>query len=175
MSKRLKLKHMSVKDISVVAVLIAVAVCLRFISIPIGDIIKISFGFLSIALISTIYGPIVGGVSACISDVIGSFLIPSGVYFPGFTLSAGVGGIIYGLFLYKGKTTFLRIFLAVLCVGIAVNILLNSLWLTILYGYGFLGLLPVRILKNAITIPINSCMLYAFLRILKKYIIKFFR
>ena len=45
-------------------------------------------------------------------------------------------------------------------VALFVNILLGTYWLSILYGKGFLALLPARALKNAIMTPINSLIFY---------------
>ena len=38
--------------------------------------------------------------------------------------------------------------------------LLGTLWLSVLYGKGFLALLPMRVLKNLIMWPVNSMLFY---------------
>lgn len=161
-------EKLTIKNITIIAMLISISVATHFVTITISNFIQISFGFLAIALISSMYGITVGAIAAGISDIVGSILMPTGPFFPGFTLSAVLGGIIYGIFLYKNKTSLIRVFLSMLSVGIIVNVLVNSLWLKIMYGYGFLGLLPMRIAKNAITIPLNTILAYLLFKALNK-------
>jgi ECF transporter S component (folate family) len=130
-----------------------------FSAIPSGTI-KISFGFVPLAFGSMFFGPLIGGVIGALGDIIGVFLAPKGPYFPGITLDVFLAGLIYGLFLYKKPKTLIRISLAVLCVNLFVNIGLNTYWLTILTGKGYMAMLPGRIIKNAIMMPVQISMLY---------------
>ena len=75
-------------------------------------------------------------------------------------LNAMLAAFIYGCFYYKHKLTFRRVLIAKLVVILIVNILLNTLWLDMLYGKGFLALLPMRVLKNLIMWPVNSMLFY---------------
>ncbi len=115
------------------------------------DIVRISFGFIPLSLGSMLFGPFIGGIGGAVSDLMGMVIAPKGPYFPGFTLNAFLSGMIYGLFLYKKPKTLPRIILAVLCVSVFINLGLNTYWLTILTGKGFLALLPSRIIQNGIT------------------------
>lgn len=124
------------------------------------DTLQISFGFVPLAFGSMLLGPLIGGVIGALGDIVGMIIAPKGVYFPGFTLDVFLAGMIYGLFLYKKPKTILRISLAVLCVTVFVNIGLNTYWLTILLGKGYLALLPARIIKNAAMLPVQVSMLY---------------
>lgn len=124
------------------------------------DTLQISFGFVPLAFGSMLMGPIIGGVVGALGDIVGMILAPKGAYFPGFTLDVFLAGMIYGLFLYKKPKTILRISLAVLCVAVFVNIGLNTYWLTILLGKGYIALLPARIIKNAAMMPVQISMLY---------------
>lgn len=130
-----------------------------FSTIP-GGTIKISFGFLPLAFGSMLFGPLIGGVIGALGDIIGVFVVPQGPYFPGLTLDVFLAGMIYGLFLYKKPKTIIRISLAVLCVNLFVNIGLNTYWLTILTGKGYMAMLPGRIFKNAVMMPVQVSMLY---------------
>lgn len=89
---------------------------------------------------------------AAITDIFGT-LISGSVYFRGFTLSAILGAVIYGLFLFNHKVTGQRIFLAQLIITLFVDVILNTLWLTMMYKTPFFGILPVRILKEVIVTP----------------------
>jgi ECF transporter S component (folate family) len=123
--------------------------------------IKVSLGFLPLSFASMLFGPIVGGITAAVGDVIGAFGFPQGQFFFGFTVSAFLSGVIYAAFLYKKPKTILRIALAVFCVSLFIDAALNTYWLTILYGKGFFILLPGRIIKIAIMLPVQVAMIYA--------------
>ena len=56
--------------------------------------------------------------------------------------------------------SFLRVLAAELTVSVICNMLLGTLWLSVLYGKGFLALLPMRVLKNLIMWPVNSMLFY---------------
>ncbi len=115
------------------------------------DILRVSFGFIPLSLGSMLFGPLIGGIGGAVSDLMGMVVAPKGPYFPGFTLNAFLSGMIYGFFLYRKPKTLPRIILAVLCVSVFINLGLNTYWLTILTGKGFLALLPSRIIQNGIT------------------------
>lgn len=141
------------------AVFIAItAVLSRFFSIQL-EIIKITFSFIPIALAAMIFGPVYGGLVAGIEDLIGATLFPRGPFFPGFTLSAIIVGVIYGLVLYKKPKTTGRFIIACTLIAILVNIGLNTTWLTIIYDKGFIVLAGTRIVKALIMIPIEVIML----------------
>ncbi len=115
------------------------------------DIGRVSFGFIPLSLSSMLFGPVIGGLGGALSDIIGMIIAPKGPYFPGFTVNAFLSGATYGLFLYKKHKNMTRIILAVLCVSVFINIGLNTYWLTILTGKGYIAMLPLRIIQNIIT------------------------
>lgn len=67
------------------------------------------------------------------TDVLGYFAgnLSMGAYFPGYTLTAVVGGLIWGLWLYPRKITVWRAIGAKTCINLFCNICLNTLWLTV--------------------------------------------
>jgi ECF transporter S component (folate family) len=99
--------------------------------------------------------PYLGGYRGCDGGFFGRYLFPIGTYFPGLTLSAALVGIVFGLFLYKRKEGWLPLAGAVAINCLIISLLLNTYWLTILMGKGFMVLLPVRIVQNLIMIPIQ--------------------
>lgn len=146
------------KRIVQVALLIAVEVVLsRFLSIN-TPIVRISLGFIPIALTGMLYGPVWAGMAAVIGDIIGAVLVPTGAYFPGFTLTALATGVTYGLLLKK-QAGWGRIIAASLIVTVTLNLCLDSLWLHILTGQGYLALLPTRIVKCVIMAPVQALVL----------------
>lgn len=132
--------------------------------------IRIDFGFISIALSSVMFGPVLGGVTGAVSDIIGYFISPKGPYFPGFTISAFVSGLIYGLVLYKKPNTIFRVIIAAVLSVLLVDVALNTVWLEILYHKGILVILPARLLKSAIMLPIQVFVIYVLRRYLKVFI-----
>ncbi|MEG2289484.1 MAG: folate family ECF transporter S component [Clostridium sp.] len=154
-----KKSGITVKKIVYMAVFIAItAVLSRFFSIQL-EIIKITFSFIPIALAAMIFGPAYGGLVAGIEDLLGATLFPRGPFFPGFTMSAIVVGVIYGIVLYKKPKTTIRFIVASTLIAILVHIGLNTVWLTILYDKGFIALASTRVVKALIMIPIEVIML----------------
>lgn len=124
-----------------------------------NNFIKFGFTFLIVALLAKWFGPWWGMMTAAVVDVVGT-LMTGGPYFVGFTLSAILGSLIFALFLYRQKATWVRIALATITIAVVVNALLNTLWVTIMYQTPFWSLLPLRVLKQLIVTPIQIVLLY---------------
>ena len=84
-----------------------------------------------------------------LADFVGALLFPIGAYFPGFTLTAFLTGMVYGLFLYK-RQSLPRILGAVAVNQFILSLLLNTLWISVLYGSPFGPLLVTRLVQSAI-------------------------
>jgi len=157
----------SVSNINICAMLLAINLSIGMLTIQIGNYIKIGFSFLASQLAYMLFGPVVGIMFGAAADLLGFVLKPTGPYFFGFTLSAMLGGLIYGGILYKKPLRFWRVFLAQAAVSILINMLLGTYWLSMLYGKAFIVLLPMRVLKNTIMLPINASLFYGFAKILE--------
>lgn len=132
------------RRICLIGVLIAANVVLsRFLSISLWNQ-KIGFGFVPVVLASLLLGPWGGALVGAIGDFIGALAFPIGPYFPGFTLTAFLTGGWYGLCLRKNKN-WPGILAAVLVTEIVGSVLMNSLWISVLYDAPFISLLPGRI------------------------------
>lgn len=156
----------NLKCIVMTGMLIAVCVLLKiFVMIPIGDNIKVSFSFLALASIGMLFGPVPAFIAGGITDILGFLLAnkTGGAYHPGFTLVEMTAGLIYGICLYKAEINgFLTLRCAVSKVlqAIVCNLLMNTYLLSVLYGSGsFWGLLPPRLLKNVIQLPVDIILL----------------
>jgi len=132
----------------------------RFFSqmIIIGGIqtVRLSFGDLPLMLSGMVLGPTYGAITGALADLIGFPLNPQGTYFPGFTLTAALSGFIPGLMgkLLKRDWTWAYLTLTVSVTILITSLLLNSLWLNIMYGQAFAVLLPPRIIAALILIPV---------------------
>jgi ECF transporter S component (folate family) len=121
--------------------------------------LRIGFGFLPIAVLAIMYGPVIAAIGYGLADLIGAWLLPTGAFFPGFTVSAVLTGLIFGWVLYRREVTFVRALAASALVCLAVNLLLNTWWLTFIIGKGFKVLLVSRAVKEIVAIPVMSVMI----------------
>ena len=72
----------------------------RFVSIK-TPILVISFSYIPIMLSAILLGPEYSCLIAGLGDLIGALLFPFGSYFVGFTITAALSGLVYGLCLYS--------------------------------------------------------------------------
>ncbi len=159
------------------ALLTAIVIAASSIKIPISNILEIRFSTIPLAVSGNIFGPGIAAVIGIMSDLIGFVIWPTGPYFPGFTVSAMISGAIFGLLLHKKDGSFpglSRVILAVVINAAVVNLVLNSLWLAMLYGKGgFIAVLSARIIKELIMIPINILLISGIIKpvdaLLKKH------
>lgn len=160
----------NVKTLTLSGMFIALSVVFGFLNLPITQLIEIRFGSLMLALSGMLLGPGISAVIGALSDIIGFIVKPTGPFFPGFTISAAVSGIIFGFFLHKKELTIWRIFLAECVHTIIVGFILNSLWLSMLYGNAFIAVVSSRALKEIIMLPVNTLLLTTLIKSTSKFI-----
>lgn len=154
-----ELKHL--KTMVITSMFIAIGIVLGFFfTVQITDFLRMGFSFIANELTALMFGPVVGGLMAGITDILKYLLKPSGPYFFGFTFNAILGAVIYGIILYRNPVTFKRIFAAKVIVGVIVNLFFGTLWLSMLYGKAFTVLVPARLVKQICTVPVESVILY---------------
>lgn len=144
---------MSVKSISIIGILVAMEIILARFSIHTWNL-KIGFSFVPVVVAAIFYGPVTAGLVGAIGDIMGYILFPVGAYFPGFTLTAFVTGMIFGFFLRKSQSV-LNIVLAVLCVQIFVSQFMTTYWISFLYGSPYWALFATRIYQTAAMIAVE--------------------
>ena len=167
-------KHL--KNVTFCGMLAAIAIILGYVAtFNIGNYIRIGFSGLPNQIVDYLFGPAVGAIFGAALDVIKWFLKPTGDFFPGFTISAALGGIIYGYAFYKKNITIVRVLVAQLIVKVFVNICLNSIWLKLLYGQALLAMLPGRIISNSVMLPIDTFITFVMLKAIDKTIKPMFR
>lgn len=148
------MKKMNTKMLVTASVLIALQVILsRFLSINAWNM-KIGFSFVAIFVAAYFYGPAFSVIVAVISDVLGALLFPSGAFFPGFTVTALLTGLLYGCMLHK-KQNRGRILMTVLADQLVLGLVVNTYWLSILYGTTFGAVVVTRIVQCLIMIPVQ--------------------
>ncbi|WP_027624850.1 folate family ECF transporter S component [Clostridium lundense] len=148
------------KKIVFIGLLVALQVILtRFLGIE-TPIVRVSFGFLPLALAGMLFGPLVGGITGASADILGMLIFPKGAYFPGFTVSTALSGAIYGMFLHKKSKSIVNISIAAISITLFINLGLNTLWLSMLTGKGVYAIITPRIIKNLIELPIRVIVIY---------------
>lgn len=162
-----ELKHL--RTIVITAMFTAIGVILGFMfTIQLTDFLKIGLSSLANELTALVFGPVVGGLMGGVADIIKFVLKPTGAYFFGFTLNAILGPMIYGVIFYHRPITFRRILWAKLLVAVFVNLLLGTLWLSVMYGKGFIGLLPARAVKQVCSVPVEAFIFYLLAKALER-------
>lgn len=149
------------RTLTTCAMLAAVSAVLGYFTIQLGDFIKIGFSTIPNQLVHYLFGPVTGSLYGGMLDIVKYLIKPTGPYFPGFTISAAIGGIIYGVGYYKKPMTLKRILVTELIAAVICNMFLGTLWLNMLYGKAFFTILPMRVLKNLVMWPINSVIFFS--------------
>ena len=161
------------------AVLVALQVVLsRFFSVQITEVLKFSFGFIPIMLTGALYSWPYSCLVAGLSDVIGAILFPQGPFFIGYTLTAVLTGLLFGLFFHKkdGTPSAARILIGYIVNALTVTVTLNTFNIAFQYGYllpaahdisnipvKFLAFLPKRALEAAVMLPVQFTLTYLLL------------
>ena len=162
------MSRIPVRTIVYLGVLTALEIVLsRFLSLNAWNL-KIGFSFVPVALAGMLFGPLAGGVVGALGDFLGAVLFPIGPYFPGFTLTAFLTGLVFGLFLHRRRTA-LPVLGAVAVNQLLLSLLLNSLWISVLYGSPYVPLLGTRIIQCAILAPVQFVVLLLIGKALDKY------
>ncbi len=158
----------NVRTLTLAALITAIGIITTSLKIPISTILEIRISSLPLAVAGYLFGPGIAAVIGIISDIGGFLIWPTGPYFPGFTFSAAISGIIFGTLLHKKDGSFpgiSRVILAVVINTVLVNLLLHSLWLTLLYGKGgFVAVMSARLIKELVMIPIYIILIIAVIK-----------
>ncbi len=253
-SNTLKSKSfLTTRSLVTVSLLLAISIVLARVLgliIPIAGLpaLKINFSSIPLIMVGIFYGPAAGFMAGAISDVVGYMINPmGGAYFPGFTLSSALTGMIPGLIykllkskknlikqnfnyynagfiliitasllysfylkevltfnkgiLYNGRPlgfTYIALFILAVVIYIALpfyfsktaqsensafsfdkiyftvsttqlitSVILNTYFLSIMFGKGFLVFLPTRIITNYFMIPLFTLLLIALIKVLR--------
>ncbi len=153
----------------IAALLCAVASILEIFYIPVGGaFLRITFTYLAYILLAITCGPVYGLFGGILIDTIG-FLIAGGDpagYFPGYTVSAALQGLLYALFLYRAKLSVWRVLFAKLTVNVAIHVILGSVWKHMLYGKAYLVYFVSGAIKNIAMLPIEVFLSITLLQLL---------
>ncbi|MCI1974886.1 MAG: folate family ECF transporter S component [Limosilactobacillus sp.] len=163
------------KRLTLAGMLIALEGVLGKLSIGDPTILKFGFGFIATSLIGYYLGPWIGGWAMVVTDIISNTILNSGTaFFPGFTFSAFVSGVLAGMFLYNQKVTWQRALIYEFFQILITNVIFTTLWIYIMSlntgstGKTFWALLFIRLPKEVITWPLEGIIVFLILQRLSK-------
>ncbi len=161
--------RLTTRSITILSLLVAIEIVLsRFLSFSMWNT-KIGFSFVPIVVAAVLFGPLEAGIAAALADFIGAILFPIGTFFPGFTLTAFLTGCVYGFLLHKKQGWFQIIASVGICQFI-LSLLLNTLWISILYGSPYGPLLVTRIFQTVVLTVVQMLCIPIIIRILNRCI-----
>ncbi len=154
------------------ALMIALRLVMKQISIPITPALRINTGYFVNALGAMVFGPVFAIICAAITDVLGYIIRPDGVYFLPFILTEIGGSLVFALYLYRAKVTTTRVVLSRFTINLLINIVLQTPIYMAYYAlymggkqYTLLLAMP-SIVKNILMFPIESFLLALFLSVM---------
>ena len=163
-------------DIVFMALLVAINIVLeRFVG-WVGVDTAYGISFIAIIFAAVQYGPLGAVLVSCLGDVLGTVL--SGrVPVIGFTLTAAVQGIIYGIVLYKriGAYKIYKTALAILPTLLICSLLMNSYFLSQLRGVAYVAQIGVRLPQVLIALPIQLVITHLFMQLIYPRVSRFLK
>ena len=148
------------KYLAIMATMIALKAVLTNFSIPLSETLRINFGYMVTSVEAAVVGPVAGMISGAVSNTVNFMIRPSGTFFVGYTISAMLGELFYGLFFYRRRITLPSIIAAKASVNYLINVLLGSLWSSMLYSKGYIYYAGKSVIKNTIMLPIEITLLF---------------
>ena len=131
--------------------------------------------FIPLIIAAVFLGPVWGMAVGGIGDLLSALLMPTGPYFPGFTLVSALMGLIFGLLCYKKITPVRALISVFLCQGICAFVLntLNLSFYFIIngitkYGTSVLPIVSGLALSRAIQAGIYFVVEFVFLMLLMR-------
>lgn len=147
----------------------AMSIVLSYISIPIASGLKLTFSFLVTSSLGYMLGPLYGMLFGFVMDPIKFLIKPDGIYVFWWCLIEVFAGLIYGLFLHKKKISYKRCFLCKVAVNLFCNVILTSLFFSLLMGKEFaIANLVARLVKNIVLVPFEALIMTELLKRLEK-------
>ena len=175
-------KSASLKKMVITALLVAMNIVLvRYLGIT-TDLVKINFGFLPLVVVAALYGPVWGGASFALADIVGMLIAGGGrTYFPLFTVSEILYGVFYGLILHKREKSLLNVSFAVILTTVVIYLALTPVWnmlyMSIIMGkeLPYWSIVVTRLPSAAIMAAVKIASIYLLWRYAGKYMTKYSR
>lgn len=151
---------LNVRQLCMLGMLTALTAVLgMYCTIRIGAGIKISFKFVSVFMVASMFGPLWGGVACVISDIMAFMVNPVAGFLPTITFSEFLYGFTDGLFYYRRKNLTCRIIICVTLEILFINLLLTSYFLIPVMGMGYKELIIMRLPAAVINLAVRIALL----------------
>lgn len=157
-------------ELAILGTLTGLAVLLSYIFAIQTPFVRITFGFLPIAIAGAFFGPWKAGLVGALDNLIGTAIIGTSIFFPGFTVSDFLTGYIFGWFLYQKEVRFPYVCIPFLVVMVLIHLGLNTLWLVLYYDKAASAIFVSRLIKNLICFPMEICLFMVVYHRIKKVI-----
>ena len=154
-------RPIDLRQLTVSALLIALDVVFTRVLAINTPLMKIGLGFTAVALSAMLYGPFWAALTAALGDLIGSLLFPTGAYYWGFTATAALTGLIFGLYLYQREKSWLRAFFAALTNCLLVTLVLNTALIVWKFKANLTALAATRVPQFFIMTAVQTVVLAA--------------
>ncbi len=169
--KQKALNQEKIFNLCCLGLLIAIQVVLaRFAVIPIGDMMRFSVSFIPVVIAARKFGILASTAVYGLGDLVGAIVFPTGgAFFPGYTLTAAIVGLIFGLYLKPSKkeetrlSKNVKIVLSVLSTQLVGSFLLNSFWRSFQTGTPYGAVLMTRLPQCLVSAVIQSLFMILFL------------
>ena len=99
-------------------------------------------------------------------------LFGQGVFFPGFIISEFLVGYVYGYFLHGRNVTFKQLLLPETIVTVCIHLILNTMWLTIIYNKAVSAIFIGRLIKNIISFPLEIALILIVYKAVSKFMVQ---
>lgn len=153
-------KFFTTRSLVITALMTALSVILRLLGFPQDGTFRIELGFVPIAFSAYLYGPVVGGISYVVADIVGT-LFTGMSPFPPITLCKFFMGVIYGLFFYKKKPDLKRIILCNAVILVLIDLIaMPFALLPISGGKALIAILGTRLAASVVNVPVRIVSLW---------------
>lgn len=155
------------RRIAFIGMFVAMEIALtRFAALMPSSVTRISLSFIAYGSAGLLFGPKFTMLSALIGDLIGATLFPQGTYIIGFSISAVVTGYLFGQLKRYNKNH--EVVGILLVLTFVVEMGMNTLWLSQMFGVSFIPMLVSRVVGILINLGLRLLILLPLLKQLKK-------
>lgn len=132
--------------------------------------VRLGMGFVPIMIAGVVLGPYYGMAVGAMADLLGFVLFPTGAYFPPITLTSALVGLLPHLVfrMLPHAKDWVRVVLAVTLTQIVCSMVLQTVWLSMLYGVPYAEMFYARAVAAAVTTPVYCVIVQAVFAGLKK-------
>ena len=131
-----------------------------------GPAVKVSLKFCPVFISGALFGPVLGGVVGCVSDIASFIANPSGGFIPLITVTEFFYGMLYGFFFFNKKSTTVKCLLCTVISSVVLDFVIKSYALSQMMGSTYGAMLLQRIPA----VFVNFVIQFVFILVLSRYL-----